>query len=171
LLFPVEASHSESTSTATPMMMSSHGSAPILCLHELPSRPTSHTDSNGREITKQQLIWPSSSSPIAVPPTLAGCSVATLRPDQRIDFHQHETMYEFFFVLSGKGVVQKVESSDGNTNQNASVRVQTTTIKEECFIQAMPGEQHSFFVSGEETKDLKMFYCGITVGAKHQSLI
>jgi quercetin dioxygenase-like cupin family protein len=59
-------------------------------------RNTSHTDANNQPITKQQLI-----EPFDVP-NLAGFSVATLLPGQRVYSHDHRSMHEFFFILEGK---------------------------------------------------------------------
>jgi quercetin dioxygenase-like cupin family protein len=67
-------------------------------LQDTPIRNTSHKDEQGRPITKQQFL-----EPFAIP-TVAGVSVATILPGQRVEMHQHESMHEFFYILQGTGM-------------------------------------------------------------------
>jgi quercetin dioxygenase-like cupin family protein len=122
-----------------------HGS--VLRLSEIPSRPTSHSDEQGRPITKQQLVDP------FLLPNLAGLSVATLLPNQHLASHQHDTMHEFFYVLSGSGVLQ-INGVDQYLLSAGS------------FVHAVPGEWHSFWVTPESQQALKMVVCGVTTGPK-----
>jgi quercetin dioxygenase-like cupin family protein len=128
-----------------PVAIQHHGS--VLSLSEIPSRPTAHSDEQGRPITKQQLIDP------FVVPSLAGLSVATLLPNQRLASHQHDTMHEFFYVLSGSGVLQ-INGVDQYLLSAGS------------FVHAVPGEWHSFWVTPESQQALKMVVCGVTTGPK-----
>jgi hypothetical protein len=66
-------------------------------LSETPIRNTSHIDDQGRPITKQQLLEP------FVLPNLVGFSIATFLPGQTMmPPHEHETLYEIFYVIEGK---------------------------------------------------------------------
>jgi quercetin dioxygenase-like cupin family protein len=121
-----------------------HGS--VLRLSEIPPRPTSHSDEQGRQITKQQLVDP------FVVPNLAGLSIATLLPNQGISSHQHDTMHEFFYVLSGSGVLQ-INGVDYPLTAGS-------------FVHAVPGERHSFWTSPESQQAMKMLVCGVTTGPK-----
>jgi quercetin dioxygenase-like cupin family protein len=118
-----------------------HGS--VLRLSQIPSRPTSHSDEQGRPITKQQLVDP------FVVPNLAGISIATLLPNQRLSSHQHDTMHEFFYVVSGTGVLQ-INGVDH-------------LLAAGSFVHAVPGERHSFWVPPESQQVLEMVMCGVTV--------
>ena len=120
-----------------------HGS--VVHISNVPSRSTSHTDSQGQPIAKQQLI---ESFDI---PNLAGCSVATLLPKQRIELHQHVSMHEFFYILEGNLWGQIAEDS----------KIQ---LKPGSFVHVVPGEQHSFW--NEADHPSKMFFCGVTTGPK-----
>jgi quercetin dioxygenase-like cupin family protein len=122
----------------------SHGS--VSRLSNIIPRLTSHADAHGRQITKQQLIDP------FVVPNLAGLSVATLLPNQRISLHQHSTMHEFFYVLSGSGVIQ-VNGIDNSVEPGS-------------FVHVAPGETHSFWVPSDSQQSMKMFVSGIAVGPK-----
>ena len=121
-----------------------HGS--ILRLSDVPSRPTSHSDEQGRPITKQQLVDP------FVVPNFAGFSIATLLPNQRVSSHQHDTMHEFFYVVSGTGVLQ-VNGVDHSLTAGS-------------FVHAVPGERHSFWAPPESQQAMKMIVFGVTTGPK-----
>jgi quercetin dioxygenase-like cupin family protein len=121
-----------------------HGS--VLRLSEIPSRPTSHSDEQGRPITKQQLVDP------FVVPNFAGFSIATLLPNQRISSHQHDTMHEFFYIVSGTGVLQ-INGVDHSLAAGS-------------FVHAVPGERHSFWASPETQEAMKMIVFGVTTGPK-----
>jgi mannose-6-phosphate isomerase-like protein (cupin superfamily) len=116
-------------------------------LGDIPASPTSHVDERGRHaITKQQLVEP------FVVPNLAGISVATLLPDQTISSHKHETMHEFFYVLSGTGIVTVDEVDHG--------------LAANSFVHVTPGELHSFQSSGSAKEPMKMVVVGVTTGPK-----
>ena len=74
-------------------------------LSETPVRSTSHVDDTGRPITKQQLLEP------FVLPNLVGFSIATFLPGQTMmPPHEHETLYEIFYVVEGEIISSCVES-------------------------------------------------------------
>lgn len=118
--------------------MPRHGS--VLQLENVPKRPTSHLDSHGKFIQKQQLV-----EAFQTIPTLAGFSVATLQPNQRVEFHQHETMHELFYVLSGSGTIH--------------VNGINYTATQGLFVHVTPRERHSMWASSET--ELKMIVCGL----------
>lgn len=69
----------------------------ITKLSVTPIRNTSHVDDKGRPITKQQLL------DAFVLPNFVGFSVATFLPGQTMmPPHEHETLYEIFYVIEGK---------------------------------------------------------------------
>ena len=73
-------------------------------LSETPIRNTSHVDDTGRAITKQQLLEP------FVLPNLVGFSIATFLPGQTMmPAHEHETLYEIFYVIEGETFGQRVK--------------------------------------------------------------
>lgn len=75
-------------------------------LSETPIRKTSHIDDQGRPITKQQLLEP------FVLPNLVGFSIATFLPGQTMmPPHEHETLYEIFYVIEGKKFFHKDKRS------------------------------------------------------------
>lgn len=121
-----------------------HGS--VLRISEIPSRPTSHSDEQGRPISKQQLVDP------FVVPNFAGISIATLLPNQRVSPHQHDTMHEFFYVVSGTGVLQ-INGVDHSLAAGS-------------FVHAVPGERHSFWNPLESQRAMKIIICGVTTGPK-----
>ena len=110
-------------------------------LADTPIRNTSHKDANNRPITKQQLIEP------FYVPNVAGFSVATLQPDQRIDAHEHQSMHEFFYILEGKVTF----TIDGKK----------TLVEEGTMVHITPHEVHQL----DAWKDgpAKMLVSGITV--------
>jgi len=137
--FTVNSCHQPDESTIAGTLK--HGS--VVHINDVPNRPTSHTDDKGRPITKQQLI-----KPFTVP-NLAGCSVATLLPKQRIELHQHASMHEFFYILEGNLLGQ---TASGSVFQ----------LKPGSFVHVVSGEQHSFWNDAQEPS--KMFFCGVTTG-------
>ena len=82
-----------------------HGT--VTQLSATPIRNTVHIDSQGRPITKQQMIEP------FLIPNLVGVSVATFLPGQTMmPPHEHESMHELFYVLEGKGVKEQDRLTD-----------------------------------------------------------
>jgi quercetin dioxygenase-like cupin family protein len=136
-------------SNKAPVLAKQHGS--VLRLSEIPSRPTHHFDEQGRPITRQQLVDP------FVVPTFAGLSVATLLPNQRVSSHQHDTMHEFFYVVSGTGVLQ-LNGDDRHSLAAGS------------FVHSVPGERHSFWTLPESQEAMKMIVFGVTTGPKRTSV-
>mmetsp|Transcript_33193 Transcript_33193/g.48705 ORF Transcript_33193/g.48705 Transcript_33193/m.48705 type:complete len:206 (+) Transcript_33193:190-807(+) len=117
----------------------------VMRLEDVPERPTSHIDTQGRPITKQQFL-----EPFAVP-NFVGYSVATFKPGQTMmPPHSHKTLHEFFYVLEGSGIIQ-VDGIDHKVTKGT-------------FLHMAPGEQHGIWVPEESTGgDLKMAVCGITL--------
>ena len=131
--------HISCRSTKSSVRNSSVGS--IHRLADTPIRNTSHKDAYDRPITKQQLIEP------FYVPNVAGFSVATLQPDQRIDAHEHQSMHEFFYILEGKVTF----TIDGKK----------TLVEEGTMVHITPHEVHQL----DAWKDgpAKMLVSGITV--------
>lgn len=113
-------------------------------LADVPDRPTSHIDTQGRPITKQQLLEP------FVVPNFVGYSVATFKPGQNMmPVHEHESMHEFFYVLEGRGVIQ-INNVDHNVEPGT-------------FLHMAPKEKHGIWIPENEKDDMKMAVCGVTV--------
>lgn len=119
-------------------------------LETIPARPTSHQDDQGRPITKQQLIEP------FLIPRLAGISVATLLPGQRVKRHQHGSMVEFFLILEGTGTFI-IGNSFSKPKKEYSVSPGS-------FVQCWPHDIHEIIVS-EKSLDgpLKLFVVGVAL--------
>lgn len=116
----------------------------VKTLSEIEHRPTSHVDTQGRPITKQQLLEP------FVIPNYAGFSVATFLPGQTLmPLHEHETMHEFFYVLKGEGLFQ--------------IDDQTYEVKPGMFLHLAPKEKHGIWVPDDKTEPLKMAVSGVTI--------
>ena len=75
-------------------------------------------------------------------PSLTNFSLAELRAGQKVETHSHETMNEFFYVLSGEGIM-KVDGKILNLFEGLAVAV--------C-----AKENHSL----EAVSDLKLLYFG-----------
>ena len=121
-----------------------HGS--VKRLDDVPSRPTSHVDQQGRPITKQQLLE------AFVVPNFVGFSVATFLAGQRMmPAHEHENLHEFFYVLEGTGVfeIDGVEKKMGPGT----------------FLHLAPHERHGIWVP-DDGDPMKMAVFGVTVGKK-----
>jgi len=111
-------------------------------LEDIRSRNTSHIDDRGRPITKQQLLEPFSI------PKFVGFSVATFLPGQRMmPVHEHETLHEIFFVLSGSAFIQV----DGVDHK----------VKPGTFLHMAPHEKHGIWVPREAEVPMKMAVCGV----------
>ena len=116
-------------------------------IDDIPVRSTVHVDEKGREITKQQFIEP------FVIPNFAGFSVAKFLPGQTmLPPHEHETMHEIFYVLSGSGVFQ-INEVDHEINPGS-------------FLHIAPKERHGIWVPDDFPDPLKMVVIGIAVGEK-----
>jgi quercetin dioxygenase-like cupin family protein len=119
----------------------------VLQLQDVPFRNTSHIDDLGRPIVKQQLI-----EPFAVP-NFVGVSIATFKPGQTMmPVHQHTSLHEFFYVISGKGIIQK----DGVDHK----------VSAGTFLHMAPFEKHGIWIPKDYTEDMNMLVCGVTVGPK-----
>jgi len=117
----------------------------VLQLNDVPFRNTSHVDDVGRPIVKQQLI-----EPFAIP-NFVGVSIATFSPGQTMmPVHEHKSLHEFFFVISGKGIIQK----DGVDHK----------VTAGTFLHMAPLEKHGIWIPNDYTQDMKMLVCGVTVG-------
>lgn len=115
----------------------------LLHLSDIPFRPTSHVDDQGRAIMKQQFV-----EPFAIP-RMTGFSVATFRPGQTVQSHAHENMVELFYVLSGTGVVQ--------------INEKVTSLTTGHFFAVVPGELHSLWVDAGESQDMQVALYGVIV--------
>lgn len=115
----------------------------FLHLSDMPFRPTSHVDDQGRAIMKQQFV-----EPFAIP-RMTGFSVATFRPGQKVKEHAHENMVELFYVLSGSGYV-KIEEK-------------IVTLTTGHFFAVVPGESHSLWVDASASQDMQVALFGIIV--------
>jgi quercetin dioxygenase-like cupin family protein len=104
-------------------------------LHDLPVRPTSHKDEQGRSVMKQQLMEP------FVVPRVTGFSVATFQPNQQVFRHAHVNMHEFFYVLKGQGAIIQVNDEDH-------------VVQEGTFVHVAPGEQHAVFTNSVDDRQL-----------------
>jgi uncharacterized cupin superfamily protein len=117
----------------------------VLQLNDVPFRNTSHVDDVGRPIVKQQLI-----EPFAIP-NFVGVSIATFSPGQTMmPVHEHTSLHEFFFVISGKGIIQK----DGVDHK----------VTAGTFLHMAPLEKHGIWIPNDYAQDMKMLVCGVTVG-------
>ena len=114
-------------------------------LEEIPHRPTSHVDTDGRPITKQQFLEP------FVVPNFVGFSVATFKPGQTMmPVHEHKSMHEFFYVLEGRGFFQ--------------VDDVTHEVYPGTFLHLASGEKHGIWVPKDSANgDLKIVVCGVTL--------
>jgi quercetin dioxygenase-like cupin family protein len=116
------------SSTATTKGLSSF----VTHINDAPTQSTSHVDpTTGTAILKQQLI-----DPFVVIPNLAGISVATLRQDQTVTSHHHETMHEFFYVLEGHGIF--------------TIQDTNYTVHPGSFVHIVPPDVHSISVAVKE---------------------
>jgi quercetin dioxygenase-like cupin family protein len=120
-----------------------HGT--ILHLQDLPLQSTSHVDQQGRPIRKQQFLQP------FVIPNFSGFQVATLLAGQTVQRHEHPTMHEIFYVLSGKAAFT-VDDKDHIATKGTMIHV-------------APTEKHRIVAQESDEGDLVMAYFGITVQA------
>jgi quercetin dioxygenase-like cupin family protein len=118
----------------------------VLQVNDIPFRNTSHIDDQGRPIVKQQLI-----EPFAIP-NFVGVSIATFQPGQTMmPVHEHKSLHEFFYVLSGQGIIQK----DGMDHK----------VSAGTFLHMAPYEKHGIWVSKDSAQEMKMLVCGVTVSS------
>jgi quercetin dioxygenase-like cupin family protein len=118
-----------------------HGA--IKQLDDTPSRPTSHIDQHGKSIMKQQLL------DAFVVPNFVGYSVATFEPGQSMmPPHEHQNMHEFFYVISGSGVI--------------SIDEVEHEMKPGSFYHLAPHERHGIRVPGNGKEAMKMAVFGVT---------
>lgn len=110
-------------------------------LADAPVRNTSHYDADNQPITKQQLI-----EPFDVP-NLAGFSVATLLPGQRVNSHDHRSMHEFFFILEGKALF--------------TIEGKETLVEKGTMVHVTPHEYHQ--LDAPHDSSVIMLMSGITV--------
>lgn len=117
----------------------------ITNISETPFRPTSHVDSKGRPIEKQQFLEP------FVIPNFVGYSVATFKPGQTMmPVHEHESLHEFFYVLEGSGMFQ-VNGVDHKVEKG-------------WFLHMAPHDKHGIWVPEDSPDgDLKLAVSGITL--------
>ena len=111
-------------------------------LDSVPHRPTSHKDTDGKFIMKQQFLEP------FLVPNFVGFSVATFEPGQRMmPAHVHDSMYEFFYVLKGKAVIviDDVEHEIGPST----------------LIHLVPGEKHGIYLPNDFNTSMQMAVFGV----------
>mmetsp|Transcript_28250 Transcript_28250/g.40451 ORF Transcript_28250/g.40451 Transcript_28250/m.40451 type:complete len:175 (+) Transcript_28250:58-582(+) len=142
----VQKSMSTTTLNRQPANYASKGM--VASLKDIPHRPTSHVDTDGNPITKQQFLEP------FVVPRFVGYSVATFKAGQTmLPVHEHKSMHEFFYVLEGSGFF-RVNDVDYEVSPGT-------------FLHMAPGDKHGIWVPKENTKgDLKVAVCGITLDDK-----
>jgi quercetin dioxygenase-like cupin family protein len=107
----------------------------ICTLSEMPTSQVSHNP----EITKRLMINAS------VVPHLTNFSQAVFKPNQKTVMHAHASMFEVFFVQSGKGYVKVGD-------------IVYPLVAGNC-VTIEPGDQHELGNSGEG--DLVVLYFGI----------
>ncbi len=107
-------------------------------LKDIPVEGVSHNP----EIKKQVMIRKGQI------PRLTNFSRAVFKPGQKCDEHQHETMYEVYFVSAGSAKL-KVNGKNYRMNKNDCVIIE-------------PKELHSVENDGDE--DLVLIYFGIATG-------
>lgn len=110
----------------------------VLHLEDLPFKSTSHAG-----ISKKQFI-----EPFAVP-NLSGFQVATLPAGQSVQSHEHKTMHEIFYVISGKAIF--------------TVNAVDHEAKTGTMIHLAPHERHSILALECPDGDLVIAYFGITI--------
>ena len=159
LLFPSKSHPTEVLTTSTSKSSVTKVISSIQDLKDVPVRSTSHQDDHGSPITKQQLV-----EPFAVP-NVAGISVATILPGQRVDMHKHETMHEFFYVLEGQGTF----AMTGDKNNDGGGRV----VRQGSFIHCAPLDMHGITVSTNvnDAVPLKVLLFGVVVEDQRQEKI
>jgi quercetin dioxygenase-like cupin family protein len=118
-----------------------HGT--VLHLEDLPLQSTNHVDQQGRPIRKQQFLQP------FVIPNFSGFQVATLSAGQTVQRHEHSTMHEIFYILSGKAIFT-VEDEDYIATNGTMIHL-------------APKEMHKIVAQESDEGDLVMAYFGITV--------
>lgn len=114
-------------------------------LADTPPRNTAHKDKDtGQAITKQQFLEP------FLVPNVAGYSVATLLPSQRVESHEHSTMHEFFYILEGTAIF----TIDGKE----------THVEPGTFVHVAPHEVHEILVPADSAAGaMKMLLSGVVV--------
>jgi len=120
-VLPSAASNSHPQSSTTT-------SSRIWNLAEVSPTSTSHGTS------KRQFI-----SPFQVHPSLAGVSMASLQPGERIETHVHPTMHEFMYVVQGRMRVT-FETKQSRQQQECATG---------CLFHGAPNEPHSFRADAE----------------------
>ena len=115
----------------------------IVNIHDLPDQNTVHVDKEGRPIRKKQLI-----QPFAIP-NLSGFSVATLEAGQTVSQHEHESMHEIFYVVSGQAVFT-VDGIDHLASPGTMVHL-------------APHEKHHILAQESPDGSLVMAYFGVTI--------
>lgn len=150
-LFPSTSHPAEVLTTSASKRPITKISSSIQDLKDVPIRSTSHQDDHGSPITKQQLIEP------FVVPNVAGISVATILPGQRVEMHNHETMHEFFFVLEGQGNFFMT----GDKNNDGGGRV----VRQGSFAHCAPPDMHGIAVlaNNNDAVPLKVLVVGVVV--------
>ena len=114
----------------------------VLQLDDIPARSTSHVDpQSGTTIRKQQLV-----EPFSLMNNLAGFSVATMTKGQTVTSHQHASMHEFFFILSGSG--------------NVRLHDRDFYLQAGSFVHVAPHTSHTFWATNDGDP-LRMLLCGI----------
>jgi quercetin dioxygenase-like cupin family protein len=98
---------------------------------------------------------------------VAALSVASIDPGKTIEKHNHPTMYELFFILSGEGYVTLTSSSttpEYDNDISTKTTQRTEILKPGVFLQTAPGDFHSFGVDESRQEPLRMIYFGVTTG-------
>ena len=116
----------------------------VLNFDDLPFKNTVHVDKSGVPIRKKQYIQP------FVIPNLSGFSVVILSVGQTVETHEHESMHEIFYIVTG----QASFVIDGVTH----------IVGPGTVVHLAPHEKHSIeAVQSQDGKDLTLAYFGVTV--------
>jgi len=116
-----------------------HGS--VVNINNIADSDTVHKDQQGRAIHKRQLI-----PPFKIP-NLSGFSVATLAPGQTVAEHEHGSMHEVFYVLSGRALF--------------TINGERHSAPSGTMVHLVPREKHH--ILAQDGDDLVMAYFGITI--------
>ena len=117
---------------------SSKSTGSVLHFADLPWKNTAHAG-----IQKKQFIEP------FVIPNFSGFQVASLKAGQLVESHEHPTMHEIFYVISGKAIFT-VDSVDHEASPGTMIHL-------------APHQWHSISALESADGDLVTAYLGVTI--------
>ena len=125
----------------------------VMQVNDLPLQPTSHPGIHKQVILKS----------FEVAENLAALSIANIEVGKTIEKHNHPTMFEFFYILSGEGYVELTPAKDANNFSSTTTTVsRKEVLRQGSFLQTAPGDFHSFGVEENQKVPLRMIYFGVT---------